>query len=188
MRERGYGQVINIASLQSTRAFPNGLPGASKGVCQLTRAMAEAWSRDGICCNALAPGFFPTELTTAVFGNDESRDWRRSKPRSVATESSKTSPAPRYFLPTGFSLYHRPDAGQVYRQMKALVYTANQEMTYREEPEPQAQSGDALIGIESVGVQFGYTLGHDERQVPLILGHEASVRYWKARAAGVAWC
>jgi NAD(P)-dependent dehydrogenase (short-subunit alcohol dehydrogenase family) len=69
MREQGYGRVINIASLQSTRAFANGLPyGASKGgVCQLTRAMAEAWSRDGICCNALAPGFFPTELTAPVF-------------------------------------------------------------------------------------------------------------------------
>ncbi len=39
MRDRGYGRVINIASLQSFRAFPNGLPyGASKGgVCQLTR-------------------------------------------------------------------------------------------------------------------------------------------------------
>ena len=77
MRERGFGRVINIASLQSTRAFPNGLAyGASKGgVCQLTRAMAEAWSRYGICCNAIAPGFFPTELTAAVFDDDETREW-----------------------------------------------------------------------------------------------------------------
>ncbi len=76
MREQGYGRVINIASLQSTRAFTNGLPyGASKGgVCQLTRAMAEAWSRDGICCNALAPGFFPTELTAPVFDDPASRE------------------------------------------------------------------------------------------------------------------
>ena len=76
MRSQNYGRVINIASLQSTRAFPNGLPyGASKGgVCQLTRAMAEAWSRHGICCNALAPGFFPTELTAPVFDDSESRD------------------------------------------------------------------------------------------------------------------
>ena len=61
MRGNNYGRVINIASLQSTRAFPNGLPyGASKGgISQLTRAMAEAWSRFGICCNALAPGFLP---------------------------------------------------------------------------------------------------------------------------------
>jgi len=76
MRSHNYGRVINIASLQSTRAFPNGLPyGASKGgICQLTRAMAEAWSRHGICCNALAPGFFPTELTAPVFDDSVSRD------------------------------------------------------------------------------------------------------------------
>jgi len=76
MRERNYGRIINIASLQSERAFANGLPyGASKGgVCQLTRAMAEAWSRFGICANAIAPGFFPTELTAPVFDNDETRE------------------------------------------------------------------------------------------------------------------
>ena len=69
MRRANYGRVINIASLQSTRAFANGLPyGASKGgICQLTRAMAEAWSADGIMCNAIAPGFFPTDLTAKVF-------------------------------------------------------------------------------------------------------------------------
>ena len=73
MRSNNYGRVINIASLQSTRAFPNGLPyGASKGgITQLTRAMAEAWSRFGICCNALAPGFFPTELTEPVFSDPD---------------------------------------------------------------------------------------------------------------------
>ncbi|MCP4490953.1 MAG: SDR family oxidoreductase [Gammaproteobacteria bacterium] len=77
MQAQSYGRVINIASLQSSRAFPNGLAyGASKGgICQLTRAMAEAWSRDGICCNAIAPGFFPTELTAPVFANDDTRDW-----------------------------------------------------------------------------------------------------------------
>lgn len=67
------GSIINIASLQSVRAFPNSMPyGASKGgVAQLTRAMAEAWSPLGIRANALAPGFFPTELTQAVFDNPE---------------------------------------------------------------------------------------------------------------------
>ena len=72
MKEQGWGRVINFASLQTERAFANSLAyGASKGgVGQLTRAMAEAWSRDGIGCNALAPGFFPTELTAPVFGDD----------------------------------------------------------------------------------------------------------------------
>ena len=77
MRDRGFGRIINIASLQSSRAFPNGLPyGASKaGVCQLTRAMSEAWSKFGITCNAIAPGFFPTELTAPVFSDAETRKW-----------------------------------------------------------------------------------------------------------------
>jgi len=73
MKARGRGRVINIASLQSFRAFPNSIPyGASKGgVAQLTRAMAEAWSTDGITANAIAPGFFPTRLTQSVFENPE---------------------------------------------------------------------------------------------------------------------
>jgi len=73
MRAKGWGRIINIASLQSERAFAGGIAyGASKGgVAQLTRAMAEAWSADGINCNALAPGFFPTDLTAAVFDDKE---------------------------------------------------------------------------------------------------------------------
>jgi NAD(P)-dependent dehydrogenase (short-subunit alcohol dehydrogenase family) len=71
MRTRGWGRIINIASLQSSRAFANGLAyGASKGgITQLTRAMAEAWSADGINCNAIAPGFFPTGLTAPLYQN-----------------------------------------------------------------------------------------------------------------------
>lgn len=73
MRERGRGRIVTFASLQSTRAFPEGLAyGASKGgVKQLTRAMAEAWSSQGITANALGPGFFPTELTGPVFADPE---------------------------------------------------------------------------------------------------------------------
>jgi NAD(P)-dependent dehydrogenase (short-subunit alcohol dehydrogenase family) len=33
--------------------------------------MAEAWSPDGITANALAPGFFPTDMTGPVFGDPE---------------------------------------------------------------------------------------------------------------------
>lgn len=61
--------------------------------------------------------------------------------------------------------------------MKALVYTANEEMIYREEPEPKVEDGDALIEIEVVGIcgsDMHAYLGHDPRRVPpLILGHEA---------------
>lgn len=69
MKARRWGRILNIASLQSYRAFPFGIPyGAAKGgIVQLTRAMAEAWSADGINCNAIAPGFFPTPLTAPLY-------------------------------------------------------------------------------------------------------------------------
>ncbi|MEO1797048.1 MAG: SDR family oxidoreductase [Pseudomonadota bacterium] len=71
MVKNRWGRIVNFASLQSTRAFPAGIAyGASKGgVAQLTRAMAEAWSSRGINVNAIGPGFFPTELTAAVFAD-----------------------------------------------------------------------------------------------------------------------
>jgi len=83
MREKGLGNIINIASMQSFRAFANGIAyGASKGgIIQLTRAMAETWSKDGIVANAIAPGFFPTELTEPVF----------SDPQLVAHNASMTA-------------------------------------------------------------------------------------------------
>lgn len=73
MKTKGWGRIVNFASLQTTRAFPGGIAyGASKaGIGQLTRAMAEAWSRDGINANAIGPGFFKTELTEAVFADPE---------------------------------------------------------------------------------------------------------------------
>jgi len=68
MIARGWGRIVNIASLQSVRAFPDSGPyGASKGgIMQLTRAQAQAWSGQGVNANAIAPGFFPTALTAAV--------------------------------------------------------------------------------------------------------------------------
>lgn len=70
MRDKGWGRILNVASLQSSRAFADSAPyGASKGgVVQLTRAIAQHWSRFGITCNAIAPGFFATPLTAPVLG------------------------------------------------------------------------------------------------------------------------
>ena len=73
MIKSGWGRIINIASLQSYRAFPNGIAyGASKGgIAQVTRGMAEAWSKYGVTANAIAPGFFRTNLTEPVFRDQE---------------------------------------------------------------------------------------------------------------------
>jgi gluconate 5-dehydrogenase len=66
-----WGRIINIASLQSIRAMPDGgAYGATKGgIAQLTRAQAQAWSGSGVNANAIAPGFFATALTAPVANN-----------------------------------------------------------------------------------------------------------------------
>ncbi len=74
MIARGFGRIINIASLQSVRAFADCAP---YGV---TRAQAEAWSRHGVNANAIAPGFFATELTAPIV-NDEPR-WTQMAQRT----------------------------------------------------------------------------------------------------------
>ncbi len=73
MKGKNWGRIVNFASLQTYRAFPGGIAyGATKaGIAQVTRAMAEDWSRYGITVNAIAPGFFNTELTAAVFADSQ---------------------------------------------------------------------------------------------------------------------
>jgi NAD(P)-dependent dehydrogenase (short-subunit alcohol dehydrogenase family) len=68
MAQRGWGRIINVLSQQAYRAFGNsGAYGASKGgLLSLTRSQAEVWSRQGVCCNAIVPGFVPTPMTAAV--------------------------------------------------------------------------------------------------------------------------
>ncbi|WP_433300493.1 SDR family NAD(P)-dependent oxidoreductase [Actinoplanes sp. CA-030573] len=72
MAARGWGRIINVVSQQAFRAYGNsGAYGASKaGLVGLTRSQAEAWSRHGVCCNAIAPGVVHTPLTEAVFADE----------------------------------------------------------------------------------------------------------------------
>ncbi|MET0237179.1 MAG: glucose 1-dehydrogenase [Kibdelosporangium sp.] len=71
MAANGWGRIINVASQQAIRAFGNsGAYGVSKAaVAALTRSQAEAWSADGVCVNAIAPGFVRTPLNEAVFSD-----------------------------------------------------------------------------------------------------------------------
>jgi NAD(P)-dependent dehydrogenase (short-subunit alcohol dehydrogenase family) len=73
MAARGFGRIINLASQQAIRAFnQSGAYGVSKGgIVALTRSQAEAWSRHGVCCNAIAPGFVPTPMTRTVLADPE---------------------------------------------------------------------------------------------------------------------
>ena len=107
MRCRGWGRIVNFASLQTTRAFPGGITyGASKaGIGQLTRAMAEAWSKDGITANAIGPGFFPTELTGPVFA-DPARAARNAAQTCVGRNGALSDiDGPLLFLCSDASAY-----------------------------------------------------------------------------------
>ncbi len=65
MLDQGYGRIINVASM--TVYFASVLIpaySASKaGVGQLTRALSNEWSSQGVTVNAIAPGYMATELT-----------------------------------------------------------------------------------------------------------------------------
>lgn len=74
--------------------------------------------------------------------------------------------------------------------MKALVYTAEKEIQYRDEPAPEPGPGEVVVAIDAVGIcgsDMHAYLGHDPRRVPpLILGHEAVGRVVEGPAAGPA--
>jgi len=65
MKKAGGGKIINIGSMMTIFGAPHAAPyAASKGgIVQYTRAIATAWAKDNIQCNAVLPGWIDTELT-----------------------------------------------------------------------------------------------------------------------------
>lgn len=65
MAERRWGRIVNMGSQQTHRAFNNsGVYGISKGaIASLTRSTAEHYTKFGVTCNTIVPGFVVTQLT-----------------------------------------------------------------------------------------------------------------------------
>ncbi len=68
MVERGYGRIINIASLSSFVGFHevSAYTASKSAVAGLTKALAVEWGPCGVNVNAIAPGVFPTELNRSL--------------------------------------------------------------------------------------------------------------------------
>lgn len=70
--KRGKGAVINVASVEGLQGHHPDLPGtiayntAKGAVINMTRALAAEWGPRNIRVNALAPGYFPSKMTTVI--------------------------------------------------------------------------------------------------------------------------
>jgi gluconate 5-dehydrogenase len=75
------GKIVNIASLLSEAVRKNNAPyaAAKGGIRQLTKALAIDWAQYGINVNAIAPGYIHTELTRALWEDQEFDGWVRSR-------------------------------------------------------------------------------------------------------------
>lgn len=71
------GSIINICSLTSYVGVPTAVPyGASKsGLLGMTRALSAEWAKDRIRVNAIAPGYFRTDMTDVFYQNE---DWQQA--------------------------------------------------------------------------------------------------------------
>lgn len=92
MLDRGSGSIINIASVYGSvadRALPHPGYSASKGgLVNLTRQLAVEWAPRGVRVNALAPGWFHSEMTGSLLDSERGGEWVR---RNIPMGRSGTS-------------------------------------------------------------------------------------------------
>ncbi len=82
MKEKGYGRIINIASMYglvgNTEIHTVAYHSSKGGVVNFTRAVAAELATDGITCNAICPGYFETELTKPVLDTPRFQEFAKT--------------------------------------------------------------------------------------------------------------
>ena len=81
MRGQRGGSIVNISSMFSLVAsvpVPDaGYVASKSALTGLTRELATQWGSDGVRVNAIAPGWFLTEMTTELFEDEKTQRWLR---------------------------------------------------------------------------------------------------------------
>jgi NAD(P)-dependent dehydrogenase (short-subunit alcohol dehydrogenase family) len=79
MLAQGRGSIVNVSSMfslvASTPAPESGYVASKAAVNGLTRELAHQWAPHGVRVNALAPGWFPTEMNAELFADERSAQW-----------------------------------------------------------------------------------------------------------------
>lgn len=75
------GKIVNMASLTSEIGMHDitAYVASKGGIYALTKGLAVELAKHRICVNAIAPGFFVTDFTAPVWGEEEKREWVRSR-------------------------------------------------------------------------------------------------------------
>lgn len=108
MIKKKYGKIVNIASIYGAVGdiFPTAPYYASKGaVINLTRALAIEWAVYKINVNAIAPGFFPSEMTESVFRDEKALKYILSRTPLARTGESLDLKAALTYLASPASNY-----------------------------------------------------------------------------------
>jgi NAD(P)-dependent dehydrogenase (short-subunit alcohol dehydrogenase family) len=103
------GSIVNVASVlglvASAQIKQASYVASKSGLVGLTRELAGQWARRGVRVNALAPGWFETEMTADMFNDERSRKWMRSRDPMGRTGRIDELAGPLLFFASDASSY-----------------------------------------------------------------------------------
>jgi len=109
MLEAGSGSIVNVASVlglvASAQIKQASYCAAKGGLISLTRELAGQWARRGVRVNALAPGWFESEMTADMFADERSRSWICSRDPMGRAGRADELAGPLLFLASDASSY-----------------------------------------------------------------------------------